>query len=288
MIRSMTGFSRQQAHINSTQLVWEIRSVNHRYLELSVRLPESLRGLEQAARQQLKGQLQRGKVECSLKLDSLDNELGNIQVNQALLDNLVQHCEELNQKLSKPAPLSAIDLLQWPGATQQTKTDGSMLEEKALELLNTAIEDLNACREREGLALQGFLQERNQAIQKQTQAIRSRLPELTKAYRDKLLARLNEIDIETRSERIEQELAIIAQKLDISEELDRLDSHCQEVVRVLKEGGAVGRRLDFLMQELNREANTLASKSNNIDNTLASVELKVLIEQMREQVQNIE
>ncbi|MBL4606597.1 MAG: YicC family protein [Pseudomonadales bacterium] len=288
MIHSMTGFSRQQAHLNETQIIWEIRTVNHRYLELAIRLPDNLRHLEELVRKQIKSHLQRGKIECSLKLSHLGGEQSDIHINQTLLDNLVQHCEALNQKLSKPAPLSAIELLQWPGATQQTQENSSLLEEKTLELLGMTLNDLSASREREGQALCGFLQQRNQSIQQQTREIRERCPELNKAYRDKLLSRLKEFDLETRSERIEQELVIMAQKLDISEELDRLQHHCEEVARILEKGGAVGRRLDFIMQEFNREANTLASKSNNIDNTLASVELKVLIEQMREQVQNIE
>mgnify|MGYP001035981960 CR=1 FL=1 len=288
MIRSMTGFSRQQSNLDETQLVWEVRSVNHRYLELAIRLPDNLRHLEEAVRKQLKNHLQRGKIECSLKLNHLGSEHGSIQINQTLLENLVQHCETLNQQLSNPAPLSAIELLQWPGATQEMKVDGSLLAEKILDLLNTTLIDLSASREREGLSLKGFLQERNQSIQEQTNAIRERLPELSSRYREKLLSRLNELDLDTHNERIEQELVIIAQKLDISEELDRLQHHCEEVTRVLEKGGAVGRRLDFLMQEFNREANTLASKSNSNDNTLSAVELKVLIEQMREQVQNIE
>lgn len=293
MIRSMTGFSRQQINLDGTQVIWELRAVNHRYLELSIRLPESLRHTEQAMRQQVKNQLIRGKVECTLKLEPLVSEQSAIQIDTNVVNSLVEQCEALNQRLTNPAPISAIELLQWPGATLQANA-GTVLPEhllpetKVLELLGSAIDDLNASRAREGLALKGFLLERNQAIHAQAEILRGRLPELNKAYREKLLSKLNELDIETRSERIEQELVIIAQKLDVSEELDRLDSHCQEVSRVLEQGGAVGRRLDFLMQELNREANTLASKSNSSDNTLAAVELKVLIEQMREQIQNIE
>ncbi|MBV1872925.1 MAG: YicC family protein, partial [Gammaproteobacteria bacterium] len=237
MIRSMTGFSRQQINLDGTQVIWELRTVNHRYLELSIRLPESLRHTEQAMRQQIKSQLIRGKVECTLKLEPLISEQSTIQIDTNVVSSLVKQCETLNQQLTNPAPISAIELLQWPGATLQANA-GTVFPEhlrpeaKVLELLGSAIDDLNASRAREGLALKGFLLERNQAIPAQAEILRGRLPELNKAYREKLLSKLNELDIETRSERTEQELVIIAQKLDVSEELDRLDSHCQEVSRV--------------------------------------------------------
>lgn len=285
---SMTAFTRQQSEGDWGALVWEIRSVNHRYLEASVRLPESLRGLEGAVREAVRKSLARGKVECQLRLQAVAPEQSELVLNEGLIDRLLQANKNISAKLGGPTDLNSIDILRWPGVVTDETVDNAKLEAEALSLFDKALEDLIASREREGDALREMLMQRIDAIGEIVAAVREKMPEILEAQRQNMLDKLNELKADLEPTRIEQEVALLAQKADVAEELDRLDSHLKECTRVIKNKGPKGRRLDFLMQELNREANTLSSKSIVADTTLSAVELKVLIEQMREQVQNIE
>lgn len=289
MIRSMTAFARQTVQQEWGTLVWEIRSVNHRYLEPSLKLPESMRHLENKLREKLRNTLKRGKVECSLRLQTqTTNNTGQLNVNAALLEQLIAAGETVQNKLQQPAALNPLELLQWPGIITEPDTDKDMICEQALSSFQAALEQLVASREREGAALKQFIEQRLDNIADITCAVKQQLPSILQAQRTKLQDRLTELKADFNNDRLEQEMVILAQKADVDEELDRLSAHLTEVRRVLNKGNDCGRRLDFLMQELNREANTLSSKSIVSDTTQAAVELKVLIEQMREQVQNIE
>ncbi|MGK0499169.1 MAG: hypothetical protein ACJAYG_000801 [Oceanicoccus sp.] len=285
----MTAFSRQTAEHEWGSLVWELRSVNHRYLEPGFKLPETLRRLENPLREKLRKTLNRGKVECNLRLqqDTANNSTA-ISVNTELLTQLIAAGEAVQQQLQQPADINPMQLLQWPGVLAGPDTDSDMIYQQALTLFSDSLTLLVETREREGASLKQFIEQRLLTIGDITDAIRQQLPVILNTQREKLQARLQELSIELDRERLEQEIVLLAQKADVDEELDRLDAHLQEVQRVLNKGGPCGRRLDFLMQELNREANTLSSKSIVSDTTQAAVELKVLIEQMREQIQNIE
>ncbi len=289
MIRSMTSFSRQASQHDWGSLVWEIRSVNHRYLEPSFKLPESMRRLENDLREKLRKTLSRGKVECSLRVQfQAGGESNQLTVNTDLLTQLIQAGESVQNQLKEPSALNPLQLLQWPGIMSEPETDSDLICEQALALFQGTLEQLVESREREGAALKQFIEQRLDSIGDITVAVKHQLPQILQAQRKKLQERLEELKAELNEDRLEQEMVILAQKADVDEELDRLDAHLVEVRRVLNKGGACGRRLDFLMQELNREANTLSSKSIVTDTTQAAVELKVLIEQMREQIQNIE
>ena len=288
MTSSMTAFSRQQSDQEWGSLTWEIRSVNHRYLETSVRLPEIFRGLENAVREAVRKRMSRGKVECQLRFQSNETNQGEISINQELVDQLIKANQSIQQQLAEKSSLSSMEILRWPGVMAEQEIDASQLEKAALALFRQALDDLVSSREREGAELVGFLQQRIDSVRKIVLEMREKMPQILEAQRQSLLDKLQELKAELEPTRLEQEVAILAQKADVDEELDRLDSHLKEVERVLKAGGQKGRRLDFLMQELNREANTLSSKSIVVDTTLGAVELKVLIEQMREQIQNIE
>lgn len=285
---SMTAFTRQQSEGDWGALVWEIRSVNHRYLEASVRLPESLRGLEGAVREAVRKKLARGKVECQLRLQAVAPEQSELVLNEGLIDRLLEANKNISAKLGGPTDLNSIDILRWPGVVTDESIDNAKLEAEALALFETALQDLIASREREGEALKEMLMQRIAGIAEIVAAVREKMPTILDAQRQNMLDKLAELKAELEPTRIEQEVALLAQKADVAEELDRLDSHLKECARVIDNKGPKGRRLDFLMQELNREANTLSSKSIVAETTLSAVELKVLIEQMREQVQNIE
>jgi len=288
MIRSMTSFARQPGQYDWGSLVWEIRSVNHRYLEPSFKLPESLRALETQLREKLRKQLSRGKIECALRIHYQGTDSSKLQINQQLARELISAAESIKQIMDKPAAIDPLEILQWPGVISETEIDSSLIQQQAMELFQTSLEQLIHSREREGYELKQFIEQRLESIETITRTIRTQLPDILAARKQKLLNRLQELKAELNEDRLEQELVILAQKADVDEELDRLQTHVGEVRRVLAQGQACGRRLDFLMQELNREANTLSSKSIVSDTTQASVELKVLIEQMREQIQNIE
>ncbi len=288
MTSSMTAFSRQQTEQEWGSLTWEIRSVNHRYLETSVRLPEIFRGLENSIREAVRKRLSRGKVECQLRYQSADATAGDISINRELVAQLLAANKEIQQQLDTGSEISSMEVLRWPGVIAEQQLDTDSLEKQALSLFGQALDDLESTRQREGAELEGFLQQRIDSIREIVAELREKMPGILAAQRQSLLEKLEDLKAELEPTRLEQEVAVLAQKADVDEELDRLDSHLKEVERVLKTSGQKGRRLDFLMQELNREANTLSSKSIVVDTTLGAVELKVLIEQMREQIQNIE
>ncbi|WP_019341206.1 YicC/YloC family endoribonuclease [Stutzerimonas stutzeri] len=287
MIYSMTAFARAEQAGEHGTLSWEIRSVNHRYLEPHLRLPEAFRDLEGAVREALRKGLSRGKVECTLRFAE-DAAGRSMQVDQERARQLISAAESVAALIKQPAALNPLEILAWPGVLVGDSADPQALNSTALQLFHQTLEQMRAGRLREGEELARLINERLDAIGNETATLRSQVPQMLAAQRQKLLDRCAEMRTELDPQRLEQELVMLAQKSDVAEELDRLGTHVTEVRRVLKSGGAAGRRLDFLMQELNREANTLGSKAFDTRSTQAAVNLKVLIEQMREQVQNIE
>lgn len=288
MARSMTAFARQETELDSGNVAWELRSLNHRYLEVSLRLPEELRALESTVRERINARLGRGKVDCSCRYRPVAAASAPVEIDNENLERLLTACQTINARLPEAVPLNPVELLRWPGVIREAETDTAPLQSAALELLDRALDELLVSREREGEKITELLQQRCDSMAKLVVHVRSLMPEIRTGLRRKMEARLAELDVVADPGRLEQELVLQLQKIDVDEELDRLDSHIAEVLRVLNGKGPIGRRLDFLMQELNREANTLGSKSVVVDTTNVSVELKVLIEQMREQVQNVE
>jgi uncharacterized protein (TIGR00255 family) len=287
-LRSMTAFARQETQGDYGTLALELRSVNHRYLEVSTRLPEDLRVLESALRERIGAALSRGKVDCTLRFTPAAAAAGQLTLNHALASTLAQLSREVDSLVYDAAPVNSMDILRWPGVLQAPAPDLDQLHADALALLDRTVVELNESRAREGAKLAELINQRCDAMAAQLPLVRARLPEVQARFRERLHERLADVKAELDSQRLEQELVIFAQRIDVAEELDRLDTHIGEVRRVLGQKQPVGRRLDFLMQELNREANTLGSKSADTETTRVAVELKVLIEQMREQVQNIE
>jgi uncharacterized protein (TIGR00255 family) len=283
----MTAFTRQETQASWGSLVWEIRSVNHRYLEPHLRLPDSLRELEGSLREKLRKSLSRGKVECTLRFVP-ETQQQLLSVDRDLAVQLIAAAQDLQSLMPESQPLNPLDILRWPGVMRESELDMDAVKKAALGLFSQALKDLAEGRSREGTELAQLIEQRLDSIEQVVVQVRGRLPEILQAQRDNLRNRLAELRAELDEARIEQEIALLAQKADVDEELDRLATHVQEVRRVLQQKEPVGRRLDFLMQELNREANTLSSKSIVADTTQCAVELKVLIEQMREQIQNIE
>ncbi len=288
MLRSMTAFARREQPSAWGAITWELRSVNHRYLETSLRLPEALRGLESLARERIGASITRGKVEGTLKLQTAGTAAAAITLNSPLVERLLNVAAELEHRIGPGTGLRLIDVLRWPGVVNEAEPDLDEIKTVILNALDAALAELIATREREGQRTADLLRQRCEAVRVQVARARARRPEVLARWRDKLLSRLADIPVEADPGRLEQELALLAQRLDVDEELDRLDTHLDEIQAVFERPEPVGRRLDFLMQELNREANTLSSKSADTDTTRAAVELKVLIEQMREQIQNIE
>jgi len=288
MIRSMTAFARAEGREPFGLIACEIRSVNHRFLEPGFRLPEALREVEFPLREKLRKLLTRGKVDVTLRFEAADAASGDIEINRELASQFVAAAEAIEAMTRHAAPLNAADILRLPGVIRTRETDHTELAAAAIRVFDQAMDAFVAMREREGAELKALIEGRLDAMQAETEKVRVRMPEIIRHYQDRLVARLTEVKGEVNAERLEQELVLFAQKIDVAEEMDRLNAHVAEIRRVLKEAGAVGRRLDFLMQELNREANTLGSKSVSADSSQSSVELKVLIEQMREQIQNIE
>ncbi|MBG6558249.1 YicC family protein [Pseudomonas aeruginosa] len=287
MVHSMTAFARvEQAGTHGT-LSWELRSVNHRYLEPHLRLPDAFRDLEGAVREALRQGLSRGKVECTLRFAE-ETAGKSLQGDQERARQRGAAAEGVAALIRQPAPLDPLAVLAWPGVLVADSADPQALNAAALEAFGQALEQLKAGRSREGLELAKLLNDRLDAMLVEVGNLRELVPTMLANQRQKILARFAELKAELDPQRLEQELVLLAQKSDVAEELDRLATHVGEVRRVLKAGGAAGRRLDFLMQELNREANTLGSKAFDPRSTQAAVNLKVLIEQMREQVQNIE
>lgn len=287
MPSSMTAFARQTIECDWGTAAWEIRSVNHRYLETNFRMPETVRDTEMGLRELARKHLQRGKVDCSLQLN-IATKTGSVDVNQALTDQYISACEQLANQMENPAPVSPLDILKWPGALKEPEVDKDALKQALTTLFEDTLIQLEEGRGREGEKLKALIEQRLDAITSEVDTVRTKLPQLLAAQKQKIIDRLHEVSADLNSDRLEQELVFLAQKADVDEELDRLDTHLSEIRQVLNRREPIGRRLDFLMQELNREANTLASKSIASDTTQSSVELKVLIEQMREQIQNIE
>ena len=284
----MTGFSRCSTEQATASLVWELRTVNHRYLDVIVKLPEDLRGLESAVRKRIAETIKRGKVECHLRYKSSETEHPELLINEDYATAILKACQKISKPLHQPSELNVIEVLKWPGVVRKPEIDLSPVMTAALDLFDQALNDLCESKKSEGQRMQVMLEERCAAMKLIVAQERKRRPELVNKTREKLLDRIKELGVEHDANRFEQEIAYITQKMDVDEELDRLESHFVEIEKILNRNEAIGRRLDFMMQELNREANTLGSKSADIETTQASVELKVLIEQMREQVQNIE
>ena len=288
MLNSMTGFARQAAESPLGTLTWELRTVNHRYLDVQFRLPEELRPSETDLRQQVAGQLKRGKIECSLHFQRAISDAAELKINRDLVGQLRAKLDELSEMLHESRAIDPIDVLRWPGVVSETEIDTGPLYDEASRLLADTLDALGKMRSSEGQRIAEMIESRCADIMSISTGVRARMPDVLAAVRDRQQERIDKLDIEADPARLETELAIIAQKLDIDEELDRLDSHISEIREAMRSDEPVGRRLDFLMQELNREANTLGSKSADTETTKAAVELKVLIEQMREQVQNVE
>lgn len=287
MTRSMTAFARQERSQPWGSLTWELRSVNHRYLEPHFRLPDSLRDIEGVLREKLRRGLSRGKVECTLRFVP---EAGaqTLKVDTERARELIAAAQEVRTLMPDAAPLDTFQVLGWPGVLLETELDMDAVHRAALELFDLALNDLAKGREREGAELRQLIEQRLDTITEIVAEVRALMPSILAAQRQTLKTRIADFNLELDADRLEQELVLIAQRADVDEEMDRLDTHVQEVRRVLGQKGPIGRRLDFLMQELNREANTLSSKSIVAGTTQRAVELKVLIEQMREQIQNIE
>ncbi len=288
MTASMTAFARQETQIQWGTLTWELRSVNHRYLELQFRLPENLRELEPELRKLLRNNLSRGKVECSLVFRASEESSDQLALNLPLLDELKSVIAQIDRQVPQATPPSALELMRWPGLLQAGEIPYDEVRRDALDLFRLALDQLISMRHQEGLALNDLIEQRLEQVNRITVMVRKALPKLCDLQRKRLWSRIEEAEVNLDPARLEQEVVLLLQKADVDEELDRLQTHVEEVHRTLKKSEAVGRRLDFLMQELNREANTLSSKAIDTDITQSAVELKVLIEQMREQIQNIE
>ena len=287
MTLSMTAFARGDRQTDLGTYSWEIRTVNSRYLELHFRLPDNLKALETALREKLRNSLSRGKVECTLKYIGAESN-GDITVNTDMVANLNQAADQVHGVIGPGNALDALEILKWPGVLNTPQLDMAKVSAEALELFDNTLKDLIDMRGREGAALQEFIEQRLESIASEVDKVKAVLPDLLAAQKANLQSKFEDLQVNLDPERLEQEMVIILQKADVDEELDRLQAHLKEVKRILKQSGPVGRRLDFMMQELNREANTLSSKSLSSQTTQNAVELKVLIEQMREQIQNIE
>lgn len=288
MIYSMTGFAASSAELDAGSLALDLRAVNHRYLDIQMRMPDELRPLEPALREAIAAQLTRGKVECRVGFTARHAGQNPAQLNRALLKQLAQWNDEVQAVLPEARSLSVADILRWNGVLESAAVSGETLRATALQLLQQVLQEFAAARGREGEKLRDFLLQRVARIGELCATVAPRIPAAIIAYEEKLAARLREAMQGGDDERLRQEITLFASKVDVDEELSRLQTHLAEMKRVLDKGGAVGKRLDFLMQELHREANTLGSKSVDAEVSRASMEMKILIEQMREQIQNIE
>ncbi len=294
MIKSMTAFANKEINNGDIQISWEMRSVNHRYLDASIYLPEGFANKDAELKELIRKKLGRGKVDAKLVCNFLGDALSTeIKLNQPLVKSLINAqngLSEISQQLSAEGlkPLSVLEILNYPGVQESASIDYSQYDKAVSILFKDVLNILIESREEEGARLREMLVSRAKSISSIVAQVRKRRPAVVAAMREKIMKRISDLDIEAEDNRLEQELVIQAQRLDVDEELDRLDSHIEELTAVLERDEPIGRRLDFLMQELNREANTLGSKANDAETTKGSVELKVLIEQMREQVMNIE
>lgn len=288
MIASMTGFAALSREFPIGSLSVELRTVNHRYLELHFRLDEIFRNLEPALRETLQAKLARGKVDCRISLLAGNETASGLEINTALVGELALVNAAVRQIFPTSRELSVAEILRWPGVLATEKYSPDALRDACLELFNRALDELNESRRREGEKLAQILLDKVAQIEQRVSEIAPKIPHLLQTYQEKLAAKLRDALAGSEEERIRQEIALYAQKIDVDEELSRLTTHLVEVRRVLQAGGGAGKRLDFLMQELHREANTLGSKSVAAETSHAALELKVIIEQMREQIQNIE
>ncbi len=288
MLHSMTGFARESAETDLGTLTWELRAVNHRYLDVQFKLPEDLRPKEQAFRQQASASLGRGKVECALFFRRAFDEDNELSIDMELVELIGHRISDITAKLPNVAAVNPIEMLRWPGVVKPAELDIEPLFAEASTLFETALAAIGEMRSNEGQRIADMLESRCRDIEKIAKSVRARMPEVLEATRAKQRERIENLDVEADPARLEVELALIATKIDVDEELDRLESHLVEIRGAINADKPVGRRLDFLMQELNREANTLGSKSADTETTKAAVDLKVLIEQMREQIQNVE
>ncbi|MDF1654716.1 MAG: YicC family protein [Coxiellaceae bacterium] len=288
MVMSMTGFARRSVEQPWGSATWELKSVNHRYLEVNFRLPEAFRLYEAKWKQCLQKQLKRGKVECVLKYMPGEQMAGELKLNNPLIEQLAAASHAVQSAFQKDNATNPMDVLAWPGVVQTQNANAEALVAELQQELDQAVGQLVEMRQTEGKYLQEFMQQRISEMQALVDRVEMQMPNILEQQQQKLVGRFEELAVECDKDRLEQEMVWLMQKADVAEELHRLSAHLKEVQAVLLQKGAVGRRLDFIMQELNREANTLASKSIDLGVTNASVDLKVLIEQMREQVQNIE
>lgn len=287
MIRSMTGFARQEEQFAWGQLSWELKTVNHRFLEMSFRLPEEFRAAEGQFRQSIAASVRRGKIECSLHFRPATAST-SLEVDAALLASLLSTVKQTADRAGSQARINILEMLRWPGVIRDNSRDPAPMLAAAHALLERALAELAKFRDSEGARLCEALEQRANLMSDQSKRVEERLPEIRARIRAKVLDRISQLVTEVDQNRLEQELAMIAQRLDVDEEIDRLRGHLTEVRKTFSGPEPAGRRLDFLMQELNREVNTLSSKSQDIETTRAAVDMKVFIEQMREQVQNIE
>ncbi|MCH1926398.1 YicC family protein [Shewanella sp. C32] len=287
MIHSMTAYARIEHKADWGTASWELRSVNQRYLETYFRLPEQLRFLEPALRELLRKRLNRGKVEVGLRYDLASTQQSELSINQDLARQLLKAAQWVKDE-AREGHLNIVDVLRWPGVVAGAEQDMEAVGNEMLTVFNNALDQFIEARSREGAAITDMLTTRLDAVEAQIAIVREHMPKVIEWQREKLTNRLAEVQGELDPARVEQEMVLQAQKLDVAEEMDRLETHVKEARRIIKKGGAEGRRLDFMMQEFNRESNTLASKSISTEITAAAVELKVLIEQMREQIQNVE
>ena len=288
MVRSMTAFARIESQDEPGGVQWEIRSVNHRYLDVGVRLPEELRRLEPGVRQRVGAKLKRGKVDCMLRVLSAPSVPGGLPVDGELASLVANAARDVAELLPEPAPVNPVDVLRWPGVVRAPVPDPERIEKAVFDGLDLALSDLVAMREREGTRIEDMIRQRLDELAVEVRSTRTILPAIVRGLADRMRTRIDELGVTLDEGRVEQELALIAQRMDVAEELDRLEAHADEIRATLDKPEPAGRRLDFLMQELNREANTLGAKSASIKTSRASVDLKVLIEQMREQIQNVE
>jgi uncharacterized protein (TIGR00255 family) len=285
----MTAFARAQREGNWGHLVCEMRSINHRYLEISLHLPEVLRVFDMALRERIRQKIKRGKIECAVRFQHANDSAGAmLSIDEAYAKELCGAAEKISHFLKKPAEINPADILRFSGVLESQEANLEQLEKELFSLVDQAIEELVSARAREGEELKQLFLQRMDAMEKEVSKVRKELPGIMTAQREKMLKRFNDVKLDLDPARLEQEMVMFAHKIDVAEELERTETHIGEVRRVLKHGGPVGRRMDFLLQELNREANTLGSKSTDTVITHTAIEMKVLIEQVREQVQNVE
>ncbi|WJY14857.1 YicC/YloC family endoribonuclease [Pectobacteriaceae bacterium CE90] len=287
MIRSMTAYARREIKGDWGSAAWELRSVNQRYLETYIRLPEQFRGLEPIIRERIRNRLTRGKIECNLRFELDPRAQGSLILNEKLAKQLVEAANWVKMQ-SDEGEVNPLEVLRWPGVMVAQEQDLDAISVELLQTLESTMDDFIAARESEGNALKTLIEQRLAGVSEEVAKVRAHMPNILQWQRERLVSKLEDANVQLENNRLEQELVLLAQRADVAEELDRLEAHVKETYKILNKQEAVGRRLDFMMQEFNRESNTLASKSINADVTTSAIELKVLIEQMREQIQNIE